>query len=560
MVLPMTAAEDIDAKLTGPGGMFEIVEEDVLGERMRVFKGRKRSLRELLLDSANHGEKEYIVLGDRRIPYAEHLRLVASTARALQERYGIGPGDRVAILAENLPEWIVAFWATVSLGGIVAALNGWWTTDEIRYGIELSDPKVLIGDRKRLARLGEPPPRLPTVEIESGFAALLEHAPDAPLPSQPIAEDDPAVLLFTSGTTGRPKAAVNTHRGICGFVHVAFLGGLRNMMLAADEQGQIEPPPPTCALMTVPLFHLSGLYTGAVMMLAAGAKTVWRLGRFEPVDVLRLIEKERVTTWAGLGSMAPRVLHHPDLEKYDLSSLRNLGSGGAPTSLALQERMRAVAPNGARAIGLGYGSSESVTAVAMIGGEELLQHPTSVGRPQPTHEIQIRDGNGNVLPEGQEGQIFIRSPYVMLEYWRDAQATTKALHPGRWLATGDIGHLSAGRLYINSRARDMILRAAENIYPVEIEHRLEEHPSVAEAAVVGVDHPELGQEVKAIIVPASGAEIDTKELARWVGEKLASFKVPAHWEVRREPLPRNAVGKVLKNVLTGEAENRFVEE
>lgn len=560
MVLPMATAEEIDAKLTGPGGMFEIVEEEVLGERMRVFKGRKRSLREILLDSANQGDKEYIVLGERRISYAEHLRLVASTAKALRERYGVGPGDRVAILAENHPEWIITFWATVSLGGIVAALNGWWTTDEIRYGIELSDPKVLIGDRKRLDRLGSQRLRPPVVEIESDFVSLLEHDLGAGLPDHPIAEDDPAVLLFTSGTTGRPKAAVNTHRGVCGFVHVAFLGGLRNMMLAADEPGQVEPPPPTCALMTVPLFHMSGLYTGAVMMLAVGAKTVWRLGRFEPADVLRLIEKEKVTTWAGLGSMAPRVLHHPDLEKYDLSSLRNLGSGGAPTSPALQERMRAVAPNGARAVGIGYGSSESVTAVAMIGGEELVQHPTSVGRPQPTHEIQIRDADGKVLPEGKEGEIFIRSPYVMLEYWHDPQATAKVLRPGRWLATGDIGRLEDGRLYINSRARDMILRAAENIYPIEIEQRLEEHPSVAEAAVVGVDHPELGQEVKAILVPARGAEIDTGDLARFVGEKLAPFKVPAHWEIRNEPLPRNAAGKVLKNVLTGEAENRFVEE
>jgi acyl-CoA synthetase (AMP-forming)/AMP-acid ligase II len=554
----MATVEEIDAKLTGPGGIFEIVEEDVLGERMRVFKSRKRSLRELLFDSSNHGDKEYIVLGDRRISYAEHLRLVASTARALQERYGVGPGDRVAILAENHPEWIITFWATISLGGIVAALNGWWTTDEIRYGIELSDPKVVVGDRKRLERLGSQRLVVPSIEIESDFVSLLRHDPGAELPSHPIAEDDPAVLLFTSGTTGRPKAAVNTHRGVCGFVHVAFLNGLRSMMLAADERGEIAPPPSTCALMTVPLFHLSGLYTGAVMMLAAGAKTVWRLGRFEPVDVLRLIEKERVTTWAGLGSMAPRVLHHPDLEKYDLSSLRNLGSGGAPTSLALQERMRAVA--GERSVGIGYGSSESVTAVAMIGGEELQQYPTSVGRPQPTHQIEIRDAAGRVLPEGREGEIFIRSPYVMLEYWRDSQATAKALQEGRWLATGDIGRLESGRLYINSRARDMILRAAENIYPVEIEHRLEEHPSVAEAAVVGVDHPELGQEVKAIVVPASGATIDTSQLAQWVAEKLAPFKVPASWEVRSEPLPRNAAGKVLKNVLTGETENRFVEE
>lgn len=553
--------EDIDAMLTGPGGPLEIIDDDVLGERMRVFKDRKRSLRELLLDSVAFADKPYIVIDERRISYAEHLNQVAAMARVLRDRFGVGKGDRVAILAENHPEWIITFWATVSLGAIVAALNGWWTSDEIRYGVELSEPKLLVVDQKRRQRLqGLQGLAVPTLEMESEVRAIVANAPAAELPPAEIDEDDPAVILFTSGTTGRPKGAVNTHRGICGFVQSAYLGGMRTMMLSM-EHGETPDRPETCALMTVPLFHLSGLYTGAVLMLVVGAKTVWRLGRFEPLEVLRLIERERVTTWAGLGSMAPRVLSHPDLEKYDLSSMRNFGSGGAPTSPKLQERMRQVAPNGKWGVGLGYGSSESVTAVAMISGHELSEHPTSVGRPQPTHEIQIRAADGvTVLGEDQEGEIFIRSPYVMRGYWRDAAATAKAIRSGRWLATGDIGRIKAGRLYINSRARDMILRAAENIYPVEIEHRLEEHPSVAEAAVVGVEHPELGQEIKAILVPSAGATIDTSELARWVGAKLAPFKVPAHWEIRSEPLPRNPAGKVLKNVLTGESENRFVDE
>lgn len=547
--------------LTGPGGPLEIIDAEVMGERMRVFKERKRSLRELLLDSAAFADKSYIVMDDRRISYAEHLNQVAAMARVLRERFGVGKGDRVAILAENHPEWIITFWATVSLGAIVAALNGWWTADEIRYGVELTEPKVLVVDRKRRQRLqGLEGLEVPTLEMESEVRAIVEHAPQAELPPAEIDEDDPAVILFTSGTTGRPKGAVNTHRGICGFVQSAYLGGMRTMLLSM-EHGETPDRPETCALMTVPLFHLSGLYTGAVLMLVVGAKTVWRLGRFEPTEVLRLIERERVTTWAGLGSMAPRVLSHPDLEKYDLSSMRNFGSGGAPTSPALQERMRQVAPNGKWGVGLGYGSSESVTAVAVITGLELSEHPTSVGRPQPTHEIQIRASDGTtVLGEDREGEIFIRSPYVMREYWRDPAATARAIRSGRWLATGDIGRIKDGRLYINSRARDMILRAAENIYPVEIEHRLEEHPSVAEAAVVGVEHPELGQEVKAIVVPAPGATIDTDALAQWVRERLAPFKVPAHWEVRTEPLPRNPAGKVLKNVLTGEAENRFVDD
>jgi len=556
----MATYDESLAEITGPGGIFETTEEEVLGQRMQVFKDRKRSLRELLEASAIHGDKEYLVLGDRRITYAEHLRLVASTAAALRDRYAVEKGDRVAILAENHLEWVIAFWASVSLGAVVAALNGWWTTDEIRYGIELSEPKVLIADRKRLERLGGADPGVPVIEIESDFASLLDR-PDAPMPTVEIAEDDPAVILFTSGTTGRPKGAVNSHRSICGFVQTAFAAGLLRMMLdQANGAERADMPAQPCSLMTVPLFHLSGLYSGAVMMLGIGGKTVWRLGRFDPVDVLRLIEKEKVTNWAGLGSMAPRVLSHPDLDKYDLSSIRNFGSGGAPTSPTLQEKMRKAAPNGASAIGLGYGLSETVTAVAMIGGADLEEHPTSVGRPTPTHRIEIRGEDGTVLADGEQGEIFVRSPYNMLEYWRNPEATAKTLRPGRWVATGDIGSIRDGRLYINSRARDMILRAAENIYPVEIEHRLEAHPSVAEAAVVGVDHPELGQEVKGIVVPEAGRRIDTAELAAWVGEVLASYKIPAHWQVRAEPLPRNAAGKVLKNVLSGEAENRFIEE
>jgi acyl-CoA synthetase (AMP-forming)/AMP-acid ligase II len=559
----MASTQEILARITGPGGPFELAVEDVLGERMQVVSGRTPSLRELLERSALHGDKEYIVHGDRRIRYDEHLRLVASVARGLSERYGVRKGDRVAILAENRPEWILTFWATVSLGGTVAALNGWWQGDEIAYGVENSDPRVLVGDRKRLARVAGRDLRVPVIDMDDDFPALESHDPDAGLPTAPIAEDDPAVILYTSGTTGRPKGAVNTHRGICGFVSVGMLNGVVAMLSAAESgaaTGGAEPPPPTCALVTVPLFHLSGLYAGAVMMLAVGAKTVWRSGRFDPAEVLRLIERERVTTWSALGNMAHKVVSHPDVSCYDLSSVQNIGSGGSPTSREVQERIRKIFPRGGQNMGLGYGLSESVTPAAVITGRELEQYPDSVGRPAVTHEIEIRDADGRRVPDGVEGEIHIRSPYLMLEYWRDPQATAETLLPGRWLRTGDVGRIEEGRLYINSRARDLILRAAENIYPVEIEQRLEAHPSVAEAAVVGVDHVELGQEVKAFVVPEGGAKVEPAQLASWVGEALAPFKVPAHWEVCTEPLPRNAAGKVLKHVLTGDAANPFVEE
>jgi acyl-CoA synthetase (AMP-forming)/AMP-acid ligase II len=557
----MQKLAEIEARLTAPGGPFEIAEEEVLGERMAVFRKRPRSLRELLAGSAAHGDKEYIVQGERRISYAEHLRLVGSVARGLRERYGVQPGDRVAILAENRPEWILSFWAAVSAGAVVAALNGWWTADEIAHGIANSEPRLLVGDRKRLARLEGRDPGVPTLEIESEFEKLAAHAPGAPLPDVPIAEDDPAVILYTSGTTGRAKGAVNTHRGLCGFVQLNLLHGVRLMLAAAAAGAPRDANPPApCMLVTVPLFHMSGLHAGAVMMLAVGARTVWRAGRFDPAEVLRLIEQERVTQWAGLGSMAPRVLNHPDLAKYDLSSLRNLGSGGAPTSPALLARMKQVAPTGAHGRGLGYGLSESVATISVISGGELEERPGSVGRVQPTVQVEIRAPDGRVLGPGEEGEIHARSPYLMREYWRDPEATRKALLPGRWLATGDIGRIEDGYLYINSRARDLILRGAENVYPAEVEHRLEAHPDVVEAAVVGVDHPELGQEVKAIVVPVRGAALDPAALARWCAQTLAPYKVPAHFELRAEPLPRNAVGKVLKNVLRGESDTRFIED
>ncbi len=561
----MSVQEEIRAQLTGPGGPFELVEETVLGESMLVFKNRERSLRELLQGSAAHADKPYMVFGDRRISYAEHQQLVASVAKALSEKYGIGPGDRVAILAANRPEWVITFWATVSLGGIVSAWNGLWTADEIEHALGLSEPKLIVGDARRLERMKDIEHDVPIVCMEDEFAELEAYAPDASLPDTPIDEDAPCLILFTSGTTGRPKGAVVSHRAIVGFVKTQTYHGLERVMvgmkLHPPEEGSTPPPVDLCAMVTTPLFHLSGLYAIAVMMLVQGAKTVYRQGRFDPVDVMRLIEKEKVSMWSALGAAAPQVLAHPEFGKYDLSSLRNIGFGGAPTSPALMERLKKEIPHASGGIGMGYGLSESGGMGAAIGGFELDARPTSTGRAQLAHQIEIRDDEGKAVPTGVDGHIFMRSPYLMLEYWRNPEATSKTIHAGRWLDTGDVGRLDEdGYLYINSRARDMILRSGENIYPVEIEHRLDAHPKVAECAVVGQDHPDLGQEVKAIVVPEPGEPPSEEELGAWVAETLARYKVPTIWELRAEPLPRNAAGKILKKVLTGEAEAGIVEE
>ena len=553
----------VRAKLTGPGGPFEIGEEPVLGERMRVFKQRARSLRELLRASAAHGEAEYLVHGERRVTYARHLAQVAALATLLRERYGVGKGDRVAILAANCAEWPVAFWATTSLGAIVAALNGWWTPHEIAYGVADSAPRLLIGDRARLARARGLGFSLPTLEIESELAELLAPAPAAPLPDVSIAEDDPAVILYTSGTTGRPKGALASHRGVIGFVQSALYAGAENSATELAAAGASAPAAPrrqSITLATSPMFHLSGLYATIALQLALGGKLVMRSGRFDEAELIRLMARERVTAFAALGSMGPRIARHPELAKHDLSCVENVGFGGAPVSPAVQELLRRAFPNASAAQGIGYGSSESVSAPTTIRGAEYQRHPTSAGRVIPTHELEIRDADGKALPDGAFGEIHIRSAYVMLGYWGKPDATAAALAPGRWLATGDIGRFEDGLLYIDSRARDMILRNAENVYPVEIEYRLEQHPSVREATVFGVDHEEWGQAVKAVVVPEPGAAPSSADLARWCSETLAAYKVPTQWEIRRDPLPRNASGKVLKDSVRGAGTSAFVEE
>jgi len=557
---------DIEAELIGPGGAFELGIEEVLGEPIKVFKNRNRSLREILESSTNHGDNEYIVCEEQRITFREHLARVSAVAYRLRHTYGVNPGDRVAILADNHPQWIITFWATVSIGAICAGLNGWWNKDEILHALESAEPRLLLGDRKRLARIAGVALPFPVLCIEDDFAALEQgwDATDGNAPALPdcqIAEDDPALILYTSGTTGRAKGALLSHRCLITFLASAIFSGFRMMMMEAESGKSLAGGSlPNCGLFSAPLFHLSGLFTGVITSLAVGMKTVWTLGRFEPEKILQLIEAEQVTTWPSLGSMAARVLDHPRFERYDVSSVTRLGSGGAPTSAATQQRMTSSFKGTGGRMALGYGLTESAGVGTHNWGELLETHPNSVGRVFPAIEVSIRDDHNQPLPNGAQGEICIRGSCVMLGYWRNPQATEKAIAPGRWLRTGDVGHFEGEFLYINSRARDLILRNAENIYPVEIEHCLELHPEIIEAAVIGVPHPDMGQEVKAIVVVAAGYRPDTEHLHAFCSERLAAFKVPSQWDVRHAPLPRNAAGKIMKNVLSGEADAQLTEE
>ena len=557
----MSRLEAIEAQLLAPGAPFALEEQEASGTPVRMFANRARSLRDVLLRAREFGEAEYMVFRDgerdRRYTFAEHERLVASAAAAFRARFGIESGDRVAILAANCPEWVIAFWAAVSSGAICVGLNGWWTEDEIRYAVANSRPKLVLADRKRAARitadLG-----VPMLIIEDDFDSLLEAYPDAKLPTQPIGESDPAIILYTSGTTGRAKGVVHTHANVTNMVMVSFFHGAR-LMMANPKQADL-PQLPNSVLVTSPLFHVSGLHCGAVTALAAGAKTVWPMGRFDPETALGLIESEKVTGWGYTATVLHRLLNHPRVGEYDLSSFRSVGGGGSPIPAPLIEKARDLFPQCSQTMGVGYGLTEGTAFGTLNAGHELADDPASVGRPVPIVDIEIRDELDQPLPDGEEGEIHLRGPLVMQGYWDDPEATDATIKPGGWLSTGDVGRLENGKLYIASRKRDLILRGGENVYPFEIELRLEAHPHIAEAAVIGIDHEELGQEAKAIVVFHADRDVSDEGLRSWVAETLAYYKVPTVWERRKAPLPRNATGKVLKDLLRDARNPMFIEE
>ncbi len=581
----MSTATELRGQLTGPGGPFEIVEEKVDDTPMRVYRDRFNDLRVVASFGQSHGDKVFIVRGDERITYKDFMRGANSVSRRLAA-FGVGHGDRVAVLSQNNPEWCLTFWGTVDIGAVLVGLNGWWITDEIVYGLEDSGARVLVADRKRFERVAEEIDGIDTLEhvflIDADpadfarpdgtvspklhrFDELLTEPTDD-LPTEPIDEGDPAVIFYTSGTTGRPKGAISTHRNmIANLQNTVFLLTLGAMVQASEpDDGDQGPEPPSdgsgqpVALLTSPLFHVSGCHSVLVVGMMAGLRLVILPGRFTPEAAFDAIEKERIQLWATVPTMIWRCCEHPDRHDWDLTSITSVSFGGSPSADELQRRIRETFPN-VKATTNAYGLTESSSAATALTGRDSLERPDSVGLPMPNTELAIAGPDGAHLGPGQTGEVLIRGPLIMAGYWNKPEATANTVIDG-WLHTGDVGHLDEdGYLYITDRAKDMLIRGGENVYCVEIENRLVEHPSIADAAVVGVPHPELGEEVKAVIELAPGEEISDADVRAWVADTLAAFKVPAYVERWDGKLPRNASGKLLKNVIRGEGEVSFAE-
>jgi len=573
----MGSLSEVRASLTGPGGPFEVTTETVDGVEMKVYAQRFDHLRAIAEIAVQRGDDEaFIVFGETEIGFGRFFDLANAASAALAEAVGVGHGDRVAVLSANNPEWCISFWATVDLGAILVGLNGWWKTDEILYGLRDSGAKVLIADRGRFSRIADQLDDLPDLEAVYLIDAEPAHFGGSPqlhrfdeltaetgasFPTTAIDEGDPAVIFYTSGTTGRPKGAISTHRNMVANLQNTVFNTVAVGMAfpeTADPSAATDTPARTTALLTSPLFHVSGCHSSLVVGTLGGIKLVIPEGRFEPEKALQLIEDHRVTIWATVPTMVWRVCEYPGRHDYDTSSVVTVAFGGSPSADELQRKVHETFPN-VRSTSNAYGLTETSSVATVISGPDSVAKPTSVGPPVPVVEVRIAGPDGGALDAGETGEILIRGPIVMPGYWGKPEATAETIRDG-WLHTGDIGHLDEdGYLFVTDRAKDMIIRGGENVYCVEIEERLVEHPAVADAAVIGVPHPELGEEVKAVVQVADGQSITEDQVRAWVGETLANFKVPAYVELTHEKLPRNASGKLLKNVLRGQGEVSFSE-
>ncbi|MFF5114006.1 class I adenylate-forming enzyme family protein [Streptosporangium sp. NPDC000509] len=552
----MTVTHDqLQARLTAPGQLFETEEILSHGGTVKTWKHAPRDFRALLETSRFHGDKVFLAYEDERITYEEHYRLAASLARRLVDDYGVVKGDRVAIAMRNYPEWVIAFSAALAAGAIAVPLNAWWTPQELEYGLSDSGAKVLIADGERAAGLAGPGPALivtrgETPEGARSFEDVLgEVEADVTLPPVDLSPEDPATIFYTSGTTGRPKGALGSHRNLGQSPMTVAYGMYRGAIRAGKDPGETSGQR-RITLLTVPLFHATGCFAVLTTTMFSGGGLVL-MYKWDPGRALELIERERITGLTGVPTNVWQLLSHPDLGKYDISSLSGLGYGGAPAPPKLLERITEQLPN--RSSSNGYGMTETTALAISNTGADYLAKPDSIGLPMAVVEVRIADPGGREVPVGAVGELCLRGPNVILGYWNRPEATAETIVDG-WLHTGDLARVDEeGFVFIVDRAKDMVIRGGENVYCAEVEAALFEHPAVEDAAVIGIPHEELGEEVGAVLRLSSPAS--DEELRAFLRERIAPFKIPVRFWVRETELPRNPGGKILKTRLRQEVLN-----
>ncbi|KAI9340048.1 long-chain-fatty-acid--CoA ligase [Zopfochytrium polystomum] len=597
--------QDAHSALAQPGMPLEMETLVINGQPMRVWKRAIPTMRDLVIQSRARGEKDFIVFEGERMTFTEHFARVARLAHALVG-VGVGKGDRVALCSRNIPEWSIVYFAATSIGAIIVPMNAWLKRPELEYCLQDSKPKVVFVDDERARMLH---PSLPAlrganggsgggdttrwfvvmrasrfsgggegvvgyVQFEgTGAATAANNADD--LPDVKVFPDDDATIFYTSGTTGRPKGALGTHRNYCTQVLARSVPAMRDRLrrglgipapTSPSSSSSSSPSPSSSApspapasrgaLLSVPLFHVTGCHAVLGPCLASGIKLVMMV-KWDPVRAMQLIQDERVNVAGGVPTLLWQIMEHPDVDKYDLSSLTNLFSGGAP---AAKELLPSVAKKFPKTVASnGYGLTETSGACISNIGVDYELKPLSIGVPYPVIDAMIVEpGTTREKQVGEIGEIAVRGPTVVRGYYGNPTATAASFKPGGWFLTGDVGTRDAdGFITLLDRAKDMVIRGGENVYSVEVENCISSHPSVFDCAVVGIPDRVLGELVGAAVqlkpAAAAAAVGDNAAAAAAAASivahcraNLANFKVPAFVLVTRGPLARNANGKVVK--------------
>ena len=557
--------------LTAPGARFEMEEVTIRGVPTRVWKNAPPTLRDVFLIGRSHGQKEFLVYEGDRATYDGFARATLKLAAELQAQ-GVKKGDRVALVMRNLPEWPVSFFAAVIIGAIITPLNAWWTGPELEYGLQDSGARIAILDAERYERLTQHLPNCPDLErvyvaretspgllddlanpkvqrledvigAVNDWSALAEGA----IPDTALHPDDDASIFYTSGTTGKPKGALGTHRNMCTNIGTAGIAAARSFLRRGEEPPAPDPAAPQrVTLLVVPFFHVTGCSATLCPSVALGAKIVL-MRRWDAEGAMKLIQGEKVNGTGGVPTIAWQLIEHPARESYDLSSLESVTYGGAPSAPELVRKIVETFPKSIP--GNGWGMSETSATFTSHLAEDYENRPDSCGPAAPIGDMKVVDLDGRTLGPDAVGELWAKGPQVVKGYWNKPEATAQTFVDG-WVKTGDLARIDEeGFCFIIDRAKDMLIRGGENIYCIEVENVLYDHPAVMDAALVGVPHRTLGEEPGAVVTLKPGASATEQELRAFVAERLAAFKVPVKVAFWPETLPRNANGKILKTEL-----------
>jgi len=538
--------DDELAEVTGPNGRIQIGRD----EAGRAIVTNLPATLPAMFDAfcMLPGATEGVVMDGERLTFARLNEEATRVAHALVGGFGIAKGDRVAIAMRNCPAWIVCYIAALKAGAIATLVNGWWQADELRHGLGLTEPALVICDAPRAARLEAGRCAMPSVSLpvekplEEALAPLFARGgAEAPLPE--ITPEDDATILFTSGSTGLAKGALSTHRAVTSGLY-AYTISLLALLGILEKEGRPPANPPK-TLVNVPLFHVTGEVPVLLNSFVIG-RTMVLMPKWDPGEALRLIAAEKITYFVGVPTMSLEMMQHPDRDKYDLSSLTDIAAGGAARPVAhvkrLQQSFKGAQP------ALGYGLTETNAAGCGNFWQNYADKPASTGRPhKPIVELAILGEGDRHLPPGERGEIAIRSAANIRAYWNDPASTAAAFTADLYLRTGDVGYLDEDEyLFIVDRKKDIIIRGGENISCQEVEAAIYAHDDVSEASVFGVPDERLGEVPAAVVYSEDNRDLDAEGLKAFLAGRIAQYKIPAYFWIHHAPLPKLGTGKIDK--------------